>query len=740
MHSIDNRTAARPISAALLKVSFAIGLLTSLLTATSSPCSAAESGWRERYAGYQTAARQDKTAVQAEAELTGPLFAVVSIVDQRISFYGHQGLAARAPISTGARGHPTPTGVFSIVQKKRWHESNIYSSAPMPFMQRITWSGIAMHAGALPGYPASHGCIRLPASFAQRIFGATEIGQRVIVAPRDATPVEIAHKTLPAPLLQPAQVSAADAAAVTAALDRPRSPEGVTLEKVSIADASAEAKPLNPLDFARALKRDATEQARLAARATKAAMLLNVRETTELRLASRRVASAEDALGNAEDRLVAATRKLEKAEAEVAASKAADAKTAEARAVDVTGAETKAVEAKAAETKTAEVEAAMSATAEARAVEAREAEAKLAEAKAAQAQALEAPTADAKLAEANTTQAQAGEAQASEVQPAQASADAVKAAEIEAAEIQTARARAAEAKAVADRALDDMRKVVEEARKTADAAHKAADKARDAAESARRATAKAQRSTENARADIDETQKAAEARAVRLQEAVVRATEARTAAEAAIVEARKAVEDARAAREARQQEVGTAQRAAEEAKAAGRSAARSLAEANRRLKPLSVFISRKTGRLYVRQDFQPLFDAAVAIGDPERPIGTHLFVSTGTTEDGATLKWRAVTMPFLEPEAKDAPRDRKRGGSGDDVATAAPTPAPVAMAEPVTPAAVLDRITIPEETARRLAELTWVGATVIVSDNGISGETGETTDFIILTRSRASAP
>ncbi|MDP1882188.1 MAG: L,D-transpeptidase family protein, partial [Bradyrhizobium sp.] len=92
----------------------------------------------------------------------GPLIIAISIQKQSLKVYDANGFFAETKISTGMKGHPTPMGVFSIIQKHKLHHSNIYSGAPMPFMQRITWSGIAMHAGALPGYPASHGCIRMP--------------------------------------------------------------------------------------------------------------------------------------------------------------------------------------------------------------------------------------------------------------------------------------------------------------------------------------------------------------------------------------------------------------------------------------------------------------------------------------------------------------------------------------------------------------------------------------------------
>jgi len=91
----------------------------------------------------------------------GPLQIIISIADQRASLFDNGTLIARSSVSTGMEGHPTPLGVFSVISKQRWHRSNIYRAAPMPYMQRITWSGIALHAGVVPGHPASHGCIRL---------------------------------------------------------------------------------------------------------------------------------------------------------------------------------------------------------------------------------------------------------------------------------------------------------------------------------------------------------------------------------------------------------------------------------------------------------------------------------------------------------------------------------------------------------------------------------------------------
>jgi hypothetical protein len=133
----------------------------------------------------------------AQDAANGPLQIIISIGDQRISVYDDGALIARSSVSTGVPDHPTPSGVFSVLSKQRWHRSNLYSAAPMPYMQRITWSGIALHAGVLPGHPASHGCIRLKNDFAIRLWHLTKRGTRVIIARDDVRPVEIANPLLP---------------------------------------------------------------------------------------------------------------------------------------------------------------------------------------------------------------------------------------------------------------------------------------------------------------------------------------------------------------------------------------------------------------------------------------------------------------------------------------------------------------------------------------------------------------
>lgn len=122
----------------------------------------------------------------------GPVTVIISLATQRAYAYRNGVPIGISTVSTGAPGHQTPTGVFVILQKAIKHRSNIYSNAPMPFMQRLTWDGIAMHAGNLPGYPASHGCIRLPVEFAKLLFGITKLGLTVVITDNPLAPEVVA--------------------------------------------------------------------------------------------------------------------------------------------------------------------------------------------------------------------------------------------------------------------------------------------------------------------------------------------------------------------------------------------------------------------------------------------------------------------------------------------------------------------------------------------------------------------
>jgi hypothetical protein len=143
-----------------------------------------------------------------ERSPAGPLAIVVSLPDQRVFVYRNGIRIAVSTCSTGKPGHSTPTGVFTILQKDKNHRSSTYNNAPMPNMNRLTWSGIALHAGQLPGYPASHGCVRLPMDFSTKLFGITQIGTPVIIA--DAA-------TFPTSVVNPGMVLSADASSEFAA-------------------------------------------------------------------------------------------------------------------------------------------------------------------------------------------------------------------------------------------------------------------------------------------------------------------------------------------------------------------------------------------------------------------------------------------------------------------------------------------------------------------------------------------
>ena len=142
--------------------------------------------------GSAEAAKQARQPVEAVAprEAGEPIMAIVSIKSQQVTFYDSDGWILRAPVSTGTTGRETPAGVFAVIEKDKDHHSTMYDDAWMPNMQRITWNGLALHGGPLPGYAASHGCVRMPYDFAENLFERTRIGMRVIIAPNDAAPVD----------------------------------------------------------------------------------------------------------------------------------------------------------------------------------------------------------------------------------------------------------------------------------------------------------------------------------------------------------------------------------------------------------------------------------------------------------------------------------------------------------------------------------------------------------------------
>src|SRR5579884_1158211 len=170
-------------------------------------------------------------AVEAKAPRPAgePIMAIVSIKSQQVTFYDADGWILRAPVSTGTTGRETPAGAFAVVEKNKDHHSTLYDDAWMPNMLRITWNGIALHGGPLPGYAASHGCVRMPFGFAENLFDKTNIGMRVIISPEDTEPVEFSHPALFVP----------NAEAIAAA---PARAEKLTREAEEAAKTADEAK------------------------------------------------------------------------------------------------------------------------------------------------------------------------------------------------------------------------------------------------------------------------------------------------------------------------------------------------------------------------------------------------------------------------------------------------------------------------------------------------------------------
>lgn len=465
-----------------------------------------------------------------------PMLAIVALGEQRVTIYDSEGKILQSPVSTGATSLETPAGIFSVVQKNEVHQSNVYEDGNMPFMQRITWTGIALHAGVLPGQPASHGCVRMPHPFAQRLFGMTDVGLRVIVVRDDIVPAAIEHPTLFKP--NPARQ---ELALATPPPDRSSGSDRSPAIRVGVPSSGSDAPPTPG-----------------------SARHLQILKS------------------------IAASKS---AEADAAAKRAAEAKASAAR-------------------------------------------------------------------------------KAAEAAPA------------------TKMLRAAEANLAR---AEEMLKSAEGAFETATLENTRPENTKP--ENVKQAElAKAEAAKEKAVARIAETQAQLEAAKVHAQ----------TKADAAA----RAGEEAKSAESARD----TAVEAAE--------------EASRKTSPVSVFISRKTQRLYIRQGYLPVFEGPVTIRDADKPIGSFVFTALGYHNNGADVRWSVVSMykysDAAEPVAQPA---HKRGeGRGSDA-----IPADVVAAK-----AALDRIAIPQDAIDRISQVVLPGSSLIISDEGASIETGKDTDFVVL--------
>jgi hypothetical protein len=231
------------------------------------------------------AAKQGRRAATVEAvaprNAGEPIMAIVSIKSQKVTFYDADGWILRAPVSTGVAGRETPAGVFAIIEKDKDHHSTLYDDAWMPNMQRITWNGVALHGGPLPGYAASHGCVRMPYGFAEKLFERTWIGMRVIISPDDAEPVEFSHPSL----FQPKAEALSSAPAHAATLTRDADDAARTADETKKAAAAATAEATSLKTSLRKLE------------------LLKTRADAELKSAEKKLAAAktDQAKAQAED-------------------------------------------------------------------------------------------------------------------------------------------------------------------------------------------------------------------------------------------------------------------------------------------------------------------------------------------------------------------------------------------------------------------------------------------------------
>jgi hypothetical protein len=266
------------------------------------------------------------TEATAPRDAGEPIMAIVSIKSQQVTFYDADGWILRAPVSTGIKGRETPAGVFAVLEKDKDHHSSMYDDAWMPNMQRITWNGVALHGGPLPGYAASHGCVRMPYGFAEKLFDKTRIGMRVIISPIDAAPVEFSHPALFMPNAE--VVAAAPARAETLAREAAEAAKAAEEAKKAAATAARETAALAAsLRKLEGLKSRADAELGSAERALTAAKTDQARARAENRRQTAAAKAAE--LGTQLDSARAGAKsRLDAAAAAKDAAKAAEAKKA----------------------------------------------------------------------------------------------------------------------------------------------------------------------------------------------------------------------------------------------------------------------------------------------------------------------------------------------------------------------------------------------------------------------------
>lgn len=628
------------------------------------------------------------------ARLDRPLFVVASIADQQVSIYNHSGLVARSAISTGIAGHPTPKGIFTIIGRERFHRSNIYSSAPMPFMQRITWSGIAMHLGVVPGHPASHGCIRLPAAFAAKVWGMTRIGERVVISPHDVFPAEFEHPLLPAPMMRASEKGAPTGDSQrppNVVGDRPAQPEAEQ-PKAKTSETAAGTDPLkqplaagdppaaNPQNQAQTPKLDAGADVTGTAKAATAADLQQPLPVEADAPAAHSQQQAEQSEVEIGDKVAAA-------------DSAAPAADPQQPALDSTAKPAAKIEHNAEQPKLET---------------------------AADKPSSSVPSTPAAVAERLTVNPHqhAQQLKAKAVAEAALANKAIKALSAEVVIKQKEAARAAPALRAAEAAQALARVKADAAAALHGAATAAAASQQEPAVAAERS---ATAGDEQAKASADRLTRAY-GEALLAEDAALLA---QTNADSALVEATAKLEQARTAVAAGDSDLADVERRLDEARTTAAAAATAQRDAERRLAPISVLISKKDRRIYVRQGLSPLFDAPIEIRDPDAPLGSHLYIATAAKDDGSSLKWSVLSMPEAQTER------RKNLASADAKADISWDWRPASA----TPSEALERVDIPKDVRERIAERLWTGASLIISDQPVSGETGnDGTDLTIKLR------
>src|SRR5262249_31470784 len=272
-------------------------------------------------------ARRAPTEATAPRDAGEPIMAIVSIKSQQVTFYDADGWILRAPVSTGVTGRETPAGVFAVIEKDKDHHSTLYDDAWMPNMQRITWNRIALHGGPLPGYAASHGCVRMPYGFAEKLFNKTWIGMRVIISPNDAAPVEFSHPALFVP--SAAALAAAPARAETLAREAEEAATAADEAKKAAATTAREAAPgtasLRKLEL---LKKNGDAEVAFADKAVAAAKTDQARARAE-QLKEKAAPKAANATTQLDTARADAKSKLDAAAAAKDAAKAAATKKAD---------------------------------------------------------------------------------------------------------------------------------------------------------------------------------------------------------------------------------------------------------------------------------------------------------------------------------------------------------------------------------------------------------------------------